>query len=185
MEILRQISSYATARNLRFLIIGGHAVDAHGSSRRTADIDFLVSIAEREQWIELINCFKYTLGQNDNRFARFHPEQITQWPIDLMFVSEDVFHKLYLDSLALEIDSLAVQVISQSHLVLLKLHALKHYQPHRFDKDYTDLTEILRRNPKLFTIEELKEACFKYANPEIFDRISLDLKLNDETKKKQ
>jgi hypothetical protein len=180
MEILNVISSYAKSRNLSFVIIGGHAVVAHGSSRRTGDIDFLVSINQKNDWIKLITALQYDLGQNDSRFARFQPQTIAQWPIDLMFVAEDVFEKILKDSIVLPIDSISVPVISKQHLAILKLHALKYYQEHRFDKDYTDLTELLRKNPKLFTISELKEACLKYANKELFDRILKDLNLSNE-----
>ena len=35
---------------LRFLVIGGYAVAAHGHTRATFDVDFLVRRAEREAW---------------------------------------------------------------------------------------------------------------------------------------
>ena len=178
MEILKIISSYAKARNLQFVVIGGHAVVAHGSSRRTADIDLLVSIDQRTQWIDLITALKYDLGQNDTRFARLIPKMIAQWPIDLMFVPHEDFDKIYKETVPLPIDSVECLVISKQHLAILKLHALKSYQEHRFDKDYTDLTEILRKNPNLFSIQELEAVCLKYASSEIFDRIAKDLKLN-------
>jgi hypothetical protein len=49
---------------LRFLIIGGDAVAAHGHMRATFDVDFLVERDEREEWLRRLlsrgskrNCF--------------------------------------------------------------------------------------------------------------------------------
>jgi hypothetical protein len=49
---------------LRFLIIGGYAAAAHGHSRATFDVDFLVQRDKREEWLRRLlsrvskrNCF--------------------------------------------------------------------------------------------------------------------------------
>ena len=42
MEILLSLAAAADKRKLKFLVIGGHAVNFYGHARQTADIDLLV-----------------------------------------------------------------------------------------------------------------------------------------------
>jgi hypothetical protein len=51
VELADFIRLAAEAPALRFLVIGGYAVGAHGHTRATFDVDFLVLRAEREAWM--------------------------------------------------------------------------------------------------------------------------------------
>lgn len=59
MEILRTIKAYSESLNLPFVIIGGHAMSAHGVSRQTGDIDLLVPSKDHQKWIELLSKLRY------------------------------------------------------------------------------------------------------------------------------
>ena len=79
---------------LRFLIIGGYAVGAHGHTRATFDVDFLVRRAERKAWLERIAGAGLKLFGESPAFAQF-----TQAPdgdgLDLMFVDDATFDRLW------------------------------------------------------------------------------------------
>ena len=157
-----------------FLLIGGHAVNVYGVSRQTGDVDLVVKLASRERWLELFAKLGYEKGQDDDRFARFMPASLTEWPIDLMFVDDPTFAKLQNESIESEIGPAKVRVVSPRHLATLKIHALKHYQEHRFVKDYTDLLALLRSGRTGISEPELKALCERYATPELFDRLKRD-----------
>jgi hypothetical protein len=177
VEVLRTIQAYAELKGLRFLVIGGHAVNCFGLARQTGDIDLLVEGDNASNWTELLVKLDYRPGQNDSRFARFRSSYLAAWPIDLMFVDSSTFEKMYAESLTFEIGVSRVKVVSARHLVVLKLHALKVYQESRYLKDYNDLTGLMRAGKAVFEESEFRDLCVRYASLELFNKVSAELKL--------
>jgi hypothetical protein len=171
MEILRTISLYTEGKSLPFLVIGGHAVNAYGILRHTADLDLLVNINSKDKWHDLMLKLNYEAGQNDDRFARYRSKSLLNWPIDLMYVDSETFTKLYEASRELEYGEARAQTVSPRHLALLKIHALKHYQEHRYSKDYSDLETLLRSGKTEITDSELKELCERYATIALYEKL--------------
>ena len=176
MELLRTITLYIEDKDMPFLIIGGHAVNAYGLSRQTGDLDLLVRRNNSDDWDVLLKKLNYSAGQSDDNFARYSPKTITEWPVDLMFVDDETFEKMNNESSEAEIGLTQVRVASARHLATLKIHALKTYQEHRYTKDYNDLIGLLRSGQADFSNEELKEICLRYANLELYDKIQNEMK---------
>ena len=162
---------YADSHDMNFIVIGGHAINSYGLSRQTGDIDLLVDRAQSEQWHSLLENLDYRSGQKDERFARYRSTQIAAWPIDLMFVDGKTFTTMYQESSAAKIGIAQVQVVSARHLVTLKIHALKHFQEHRYLKDFNDVVGLLRSGKAVLRSDELLALCVKYANEELFKKI--------------
>lgn len=158
-----------------FLVIGGHAICAHGLARQTGDIDLVVPKSAIGNWHELMGKLKYTAGQNDDRFARFRPESLGSWPIDLMFVDNLTFEKLAADAVEFDFGFAHASVVSARHLATMKIHALKQYQDHRFAKDYGDLVWLLRSGKTKLTEEDLRALCERYATAGLFDKLKSEL----------
>lgn len=158
------------------MLIGGHAVNAYGISRQTGDVDLVAQRSVKEQWLALLKRLKYQVSQSDDRFARFRPETLAAWPIDLMFVDDQTFAKLLADSQVTKIGVATVRVVSARHLATLKIHALKHYQEHRHLKDYNDLVALLRLERTGISESELRALCERYASIDLFDKIKRELK---------
>ncbi|OVE73429.1 hypothetical protein BVX93_01600 [bacterium B13(2017)] len=171
MEILRTLALYSEAKNEKFILIGGHALNFYGYTRQTSDIDFIVPKSHKTYWNGIFQRLKYKCNQDDDRFSRYHPENLIGWPIDLMYVDDETFEKLYNESNKGKIAEIEVQVVSALHLALLKLHSLKHFQEHRFAKDFQDLTWIFQNKIKNISDEELKVFCEKYANIDLFYKL--------------
>ncbi len=175
MEILRSVLLYTENRDMPFLLIGGHAINAYGISRQTGDIDLLVQRSAKDKWLELMARLHYQSGQSDDRFARFKPNVLAAWPIDLMFVDDVTFSKMFSESRDLDFGLVTVKVASPKHLIILKIHSLKHYQEHRFPKDYSDLIALIKKGGLELSNNELKSLCEKYASQDLFFRIMEDL----------
>jgi len=86
MDILDALSRKSREAGLRFLVIGGHAVIAHGHPRFTKDLDLLVCKTDREQWISLLGDLGFPLWRDGGIFLQFQPPSEDEWPIDLMLV---------------------------------------------------------------------------------------------------
>lgn len=179
MEILRTIQAYGENRGLRFVVIGGQAINCYGLSRQTGDIDLLVQRSQSDEWSKLLTKLDYNDSQNDQRFARYRSVHIAAWPINLMFVESKTFLAIYDEASELEIGVSKVKVASPRHLIALKVHALKTFDEHRHLKDYGDLLGLLRRKETNVGPTELREICLKYASRELFVKLSKDLGLSE------
>jgi len=93
MELADFIQPGCKEPALRFLVIGGYAVAAHGHTRATFDVDFLVRRAEREAWTARIAAAGLKLFGESNVFAQFSQPQGGDG-LDLMFVSAPTFDRM-------------------------------------------------------------------------------------------
>ncbi len=130
---------------LRFLIIGGYAVAAHGHTRATFDVDFLVRQADREAWLNRLALHGLALFAQTRAFAQFSQASRGDG-LDLMFVDESTFDPMWRASEERDFGDSCGRVPSLEHLLALKLHALKQGMPHRTGKDAEDVEILLRRN---------------------------------------
>lgn len=175
MEILRSIALYVEDKDLPFILIGGHAINAYGISRQTGDIDLLIRSNDANRWQELMTKLKYNTTQVDTKFIRYLSENIAAWPIDFMLVDNETFDKFQSESQFVEVGVANVRVVSRRHLVLLKLHALKVFLEHRFAKDFNDVLLLLKQKETGITAEELEPICLKYATSDLLEKIKREL----------
>lgn len=69
MGFFQELSTISTELRLRFLIIGGHAVNLHGYSRVTQDIDLLVCRDELAEWKKALERLGYSLSMKRQPFC--------------------------------------------------------------------------------------------------------------------
>lgn len=153
---------------LQFLIIGGYAVAAHGHTRATFDVDFLVREQDRAAWVARLLSSGLILFGETKAFAQFtHPQGGDG--LDLMFVNASTFDLLWSASEERVFEGSRARVPGLDHLLALKLHALKQALPHRTARDAEDIEILVRRNG-LNLREPRYEALFlKYGTREIYD----------------
>lgn len=145
-------------------------MNAHGYARQTGDLDLLVNKNDRDFWQELMGLLRYTALQTHEVFARFKPPQLAAWPIDLMFVDEDVFERLLADAVPADFGSVKAGVPSLKHMLALKLHALKQRQAHREHRDFIDVLKL--RELSRISDGELFELCQKYDRVDLYEKIA-------------
>src|SRR5215467_6031360 len=91
MNAFQSIERAARQQGLSFIVIGGLAINFHGLSRETADLDLLVPAEARTHWLEMLTSLGYSVTQERSSFAQFSPPQHGAWPVDLMFVKSETF----------------------------------------------------------------------------------------------
>jgi hypothetical protein len=156
------------APTLHFLIIGGYAVGAHGHTRSTFDVDFLVRQVEREAWMKRITVAGLQLFGETRAFAQFSQPKGGDG-LDLMFVDEPTFDRLWTQSEERSFGLKRARVPCLDHLLALKLHALKQALPHRTSKDAEDVEMLARRNHLNLRDRRYEELFLKYGNREIYE----------------
>lgn len=130
---------------LRFLIIGGYAVAAHGHTRATFDVDLLVRRAETDAWLARLGASGLKLFGKSSSFAQFIQPDGGDG-LDLMFVDEATFERMWQNSEEHDFGGCQARVPCLDHLLALKLHVLKQELPYRTSKDAEDVELLARRN---------------------------------------
>jgi hypothetical protein len=145
-SVFARLVSEATAAGLPYLLIGGNAVVGHGYQRMTRDIDLLIHDRNRQQWDALIMSLGYQRHDTRDAFHMYNAVARGDPPLDLMLVDASTFAKLSTDPAYCFFDGVKTPIPRLSHLLALKLHALKHYIPHRYERDLGDVVELIRIN---------------------------------------
>lgn len=153
---------------LPFLIICGYAVGAHGHTRATFDVDFLVRGVERELWQVRLATAGLKLFAQTKAFAQFTQPQDGDG-LDLMFVDDATFDRMWQVSEVRTLGGVQARVPCLDHLLALKLHALKQALPHRTAKDAEDVEVLVRRNGLNLSDPRYEQLFLKYGNRELYD----------------
>jgi len=168
MELHDALKFTQTVPHLPFLLIGGYAVAAHGHTRPTYDVDFMVLRDQRDQWNQRFQDAGLELYAENRIFAQYGCGE-DEWGLDLMFVDQKTFDEMWAASEEAEFDGATTRVPSLDHVLALKLHALKQALPHRTAKDAGDVEIMLRRNNIDLQTERYKELFLKYGTEEIYE----------------
>lgn len=164
---LNFLSEAMLAGKCEALVIGGFALEAYGFQRPTQDIDLLVTTRETSHVQELLESAGYAeLGRN-HLCARFcHPNPML-FPVDLLFVKDPTWDKIWEQSEPATIEGVMLRVPHPSHLVALKLHAM-HNEPHGRKNDFGDIVRILTHRPEAIGLDDLQTLCDRYTSREMY-----------------
>ncbi len=172
MNLFQRINFEAGNRQLKFLVIGGLAVNIHAYPRDTADLDLLVCQDARASWLELFLQLDYTVDQDANAFIQFAPPQQEAWPVDLMLVRPATFDPIFQSGIPVDMYGVKLLIPTLEHLITLKLHALKHSHAGRFMKDFLDVENMVRKNKLDLRSDNIRQLFLKYGSMELYEKIS-------------
>ena len=172
MGLFQAIDLEARKRQLQYLVIGGLAVNFHGYSRDTADLDLLVHHDSRAQWLSLFADLGYSVFRDEDAFIQLSPPRRGAWPVDLMMVREPTFRPIFGHGKEVEMYGARVLIPTLEHLLALKLHALKHAHAGRFLKDFLDVENLVKVNKVDLRSNGLRQMFLKYGKMELYERIS-------------
>jgi hypothetical protein len=152
------------------LIVGGHALAAHGVIRQTIDIDCLIAVQDQPLFEATLTAGGYQMAARTENFARFASKSSNLPEIDILFVDASTFKKLQQGSISLRRGKHEFRVPGLFQLIALKLHAIRN-EPRREMRDLPDITELLRLNPGRISADELSELCDKFGPSGIGTRL--------------
>jgi hypothetical protein len=159
----------ASERGLRFLLIGGHAVNAHGYSRKTFDLDLLICRDDSEAWRALMLNLGFECIHEQTAFLQFAAPDVPQ--VDLMRVNADTFEKLMATSEPRAALGLTIRIPALESLLALKLHAARHALPQRRHKDLIDIFALVEANGVDVSSDSFRQLCHKYGTTELYAEI--------------
>jgi hypothetical protein len=171
MSFVHELHAAAAKANLPFIVIGGHAVNALGISRETADFDILVTRDDEAGWRGLLGALGYTVRFDGGNFLQMNPPPASTWPVDLMLVNGGTFSKLWASATEGDLMGLKFKIPAPEHLIALKLHALRQDKPHRALKDFLDVVAIIQTCSLDLESSQLRETFSRYGTDEILERV--------------
>lgn len=149
---------------LPLLVIGGWAVQAHGYTRATLDVDCLTAVGNDAVLAAELEKSGFVCFDEKSSFRRFQHKLDPLLVLDVMRVNEATFEKMWALSEPYFISGIELRVPALAHLIALKLHAARN--EHRTDKDLADVRELLRANPEKVPPEDLLKLCRQFGSPE-------------------
>jgi hypothetical protein len=175
VNLFATIHEKAREKNLRFLIIGGLAINHYGYSRETSDLDLFISNNDRTSWQNLLAGLGYSNYNDGGSFIQYEPPVNTAWPVDLMLVREETFSEIFGASHESNLYGEKNRVPTLEHLLALKLHSLKNTRAHRFLKDFLDVENLIQINRLDIKSPNIRELFTKYGTDDLYEKISRSL----------
>jgi hypothetical protein len=168
---LKTITERAAEKKLRFLVIGGHAVVAHGYPRKTFDLDIVVPKSDVQKWRELVATLGYGLNYEGPTFLQYNAADLKDDPLDIMFVSDDIFGKFAAEALPSPPAGGGAKIISLLHLIALKCHSLKYGAERRAVKDADDVLRLMEINRLDPEAPEVSAVFLKHGTNEFYEKV--------------
>jgi len=143
------------------LVIGGHALAAHGVARQTVDVDCLIAVEHRPALDEHLCGGGFERGAETDNFARYVHRSRMVPDVDVLFVDAPTFERLQAGASPMRRGEAALRVPSLPDLIALKLHAIRN-QPAREVGDLGDIARLLAANPGKVSKEGLGSLCQRF-----------------------
>jgi len=150
--------------NCPCLLIGGFAVNEHGYTRNTLDIDFMVEDSALAQVKDLMRKRGFTcITQHEN--VTFFSMPNDPFRVDFLMVDSSTFEKLSESSEKRFVLGKPVYVPALKDLLAMKIFALTGNQPKRRAKDLPDIAFLTVLN-ELNIQKDLLPLCEKFGSQE-------------------
>lgn len=115
-----------------------------GFARMTIDIDLLVPVEKRSQWLDLMRELGFRLLHGTEAFAQFEPGAAGMPPVDLMFVDAPTWKNLDAEAREETVADQPVRIPRIEHLIALKLHAAASPARDTREQDWEDIRQMVR-----------------------------------------
>lgn len=170
-EVLQALAERAADKGAPFLLVGGWALNAHGVSRQTLDVDILVRERDVAVFEAALSDHGYTKVYATDLFAKFRAEDQALMDVDCLLTDDDTIEKMLEESQIGEIEGVTISIPSLSHLIAMKLHALKHNKARRHGRDLPDIVALVQVNHVEVSAEEFKDLCLTFGTEALYQEL--------------
>ncbi len=152
------------------LLIGGHALQAHGVVRQTLDIDCLVPDGQGTSLEEILRSAGFAQLARTENFSRFRHGRLGH--VDILLVDPPTFRQLSHQGRPYEVGGNILHVPSLDHFIALKLHAIKN-DPTRELRDLDDIVQLMKVNS--ISRADLEQLCMRFGSAGIWDKLRVHI----------
>lgn len=165
-SLLEFLAVELETRGLRFLLIGGWALEAYQFARQTVDIDCLIAEPDLAQVDSFLDTSEFKAIARTENFRRYRHSNFGY--LDLLIVDLATFEKLYSNAKSFTVGSVALKVPSLPNLIALKLHGAKN-DTSRESRELADIEQLARRGR--LSAHEMKMLCEQFGPPNIWNKL--------------
>lgn len=173
-EAVRCVDRIQRELKISCLLIGGFAVNEHGYSRSTLDIDFMIIAS----CLPAVKAFMRNEGftqiseyENVTFFSK--PDDALR--IDFLTVDEHTLTKLEANAELCTLHGVSLRIPCLMDLLAMKIFALKGNFERRKSKDLADIAFLTILNHLDFT-NDILPLCNRYGNAELAEKIQDELR---------
>ena len=157
---------------IRYVLIGGFAVNYYKVLRATADVDLMLAADDLDKAARILEDAGYQRKNSTKAFAQFQSRDIRAIDIDLILVDRKTLDGVLEEAVEAEIAGWTMYLPSLMHLMVLKIHAMKNNPKGRSLRDLADVIDLLKThgiNPQEASFRTL---CLEYGTEEIYRSIT-------------
>jgi hypothetical protein len=174
--IFHLISNVFGKANIRYVLIGGFAVNYYKVSRQTADVDFLLALNDLDLALEVLKKSGYREIARGEAFARLESEDLRLMNLDLLVTETETLDRIIAEGKETWIAGLKFIVPSLEHLIAMKLHSIKNNPRLREYRDLPDIINLIEANQVDVKNSHFSELCLKYGTQELYQKIKNSFK---------
>ncbi|MFH0909596.1 MAG: nucleotidyl transferase AbiEii/AbiGii toxin family protein [bacterium] len=169
--LFHRISGAMSAANVPFLLIGGFAVTAYGSSRNTKDVDVMIYEADYSRAFAELHRLGYDEFYKSELFSKLKAARVQGPDIDVMFVDRATFDAVNDHAREISVYGVPFRVPQPEDIIAMKLHACVQGGFRREMKDLIDIVTIIETQGLDAQSPEFRTLCLKFGNAKLFDDI--------------
>lgn len=167
---LRELDRTLRDAGVRYMLIGGFAVNIHGYVRATHDLDVMILADDVDSSHAALIALGYTaLDQRADLACYFRGSE----RLDVLYARRPISRRLLAQAPEVDIGNLPIPTISAEGLLGLKIQAF-HDDPRRI-RDLTDMIELIKLNRRRLNLDEVRGYFRLFDSESILDDILASL----------
>lgn len=171
--ILDVASRQLPAAGVDCLLIGGFAVNYHGYSRNTLDVDFMIVAEQLDTVRRIMTEAGFTNIVIQDNVAFFSAPGLTL-RVDFLRVDRETMRKLLVSAIRATVQGVEVKVPALRDLIGMKIFALSQDVPRRMGKDLPDIAYLSVLH-NLDLESDIRPLCSRFGTPGVYDLIRVQV----------
>lgn len=151
------------------LLVGGFAVNYHGYTRNTLDVDFMIA-ADRLATVRpiMIGAGFINITASENVVFMTAPDSPLR--VDFLLVDSETLREMLAHAVSIKVQGHRLKLPSLKDLIAMKLFAASHSGPPRAAKDIPDIAYLTVLN-NLNLEKDIRPLCGRFASDAIFKEV--------------
>jgi len=157
------------AANVACVLIGGFAVNYHGYTRNTLDVDFMIVAQQLDPVKQIMMESGFTNMTSDDNVAFFNAPG-SSLRVDFLRVDKDTMRKLLVNAVNAKVYGHAIKVPALRDLIAMKIFSLSQDFDRRLGKDLPDIAYLSALH-NLDLASDILPLCNRFGTRKIYDLI--------------
>jgi len=167
--VLDVVSRQLPAAGTDCILIGGFAVNYHGYTRNTLDVDFMIVAQQFDVVSQIMKRSGFTNIASNNNVAFFNAPG-SPLRVDFLSVDGDTMRKLLVNTILTNVHGFQVKVPALMDLIAMKVFSLSQDVDRRMGKDLPDIAYLSVIN-NLDLESDIRPLCNQFGTRKIYDLI--------------